>query len=84
MGQSFGKPQFPSKEDITLSTKLADFVPLDSWFTFYTLKLQPSFLNEDISRWPESGAYQTSITNIQAINVINDCVERGIKLSSDV
>ena len=25
-GKCFGKPQFPSKEDITLSTELADFV----------------------------------------------------------
>ena len=80
----FGKPQFPPKEGITLSTKLAYFVLLDSWFMFYALKLQPSFLNEEVSRWPESGAYQASITNIQAINVINDCAERGIKLSSDV
>ena len=66
-GTGFGKPLFPSKEDITLSTKLADFVLLDSWFTFYALKLQPSFLNEDVSRWPESGTYQSLITNIQAI-----------------
>jgi hypothetical protein len=82
-GTGFGKPQFLANDNITLSSKLADFVLVDSWFTFYTLKLQPSFLHEEITCWPESAAYQTSLANVQAINVINDCAERGIKLSND-
>lgn len=80
-GTGFGKPVFPS--DISLDTNLSDLVERDSWFTFHILKLNPDFLSEDVTDWPESAAFQDSKTNLQALNVINDSAERGVKLSSD-
>lgn len=80
-GAGFGKPKFPST--ISLSSTLADLVTPDSWFIFNILDLDSGFLAEDVSQWPLSAAYQTSVVNVQAINVINDCAERGVKLSAD-
>jgi hypothetical protein len=80
-GTDFGKPKFPTT--ITLSTTLADLVGVDSWFVFEILKLDPEFLTEDVEAWSTSAAYQSSLKNLQAVNVVNDCAERGVKLSSD-
>jgi hypothetical protein len=80
-GTGFGKPVFPST--VTPSTTLADLAGPDSWFTFHILELNPEFLNEDVSDWPQHAAYQASAVNLQAVNVINDGAERGVKLSSD-
>jgi hypothetical protein len=80
-GRGFGKPKFPTT--ITLSTTLADLVGVDSWFVFEILKLDPDFLTEEVEAWSTSVAYQSSLKNLQAINVVNDCAERGVKLSSD-
>ena len=30
-----------------------------------------------------SPAYQQSLVNVKAVNVINDCAKRGVKLSAD-
>ena len=80
-GTGYGKPKFPT--NITTSTTLADLVGTDSWFLFYILQLDPSFLMLDVDKWSESGAYQASLANVGAMNVINDCAERGVKLGSD-
>jgi hypothetical protein len=80
-GSGFGKPTFPTT--ITLTTTLADLVDVDSWFTFELLKLDGQFLNEAVDDWSNCASYQASLTNLQALNVVNDCAERGVKLSSD-
>ena len=80
-GTGFGKPKFPS--NIALTTSLSDLVGTDSWFLFHILQLDPQFLTDDVTNWPESASYQTLLTNLQALNVVNDWAERGVKLSSD-
>lgn len=80
-GMGFGKPVFPTT--ISPTTTLADLVGADSWFFFEILQLDPAFLAEDVDAWSESAAYQCSLKNLQAVNVVNDCAERGVKLSSD-
>jgi hypothetical protein len=80
-GTDFGKPKFP--ELVTPTTKLADLVGQDSWFIFYILKLNDRFLIEKVEDGAHHAAYQECIQHVQAINVINDCAERGVKLSSD-
>ena len=80
-GVGFGKPVFPSA--VTLTTTLADLAGPDSWFIFHILQLRPEFLSNDVVDWPQHAAYQASAVNLQALNVINDCAERGVKLSSD-
>ena len=80
-GTGFGKPKFPTS--ITLTTTLADLVTRDSWYIFHLLQLDPLFLTEDVATWSTSVAYQTSLVKLRALNVVNDCAERGVKLSSD-
>jgi len=83
-GSGFGKPVFPS--EITESTKLADLVGPDSWYTIHILEIDMSFFAEDVESWPGNPAYETSMhsmANVLSVNVINDCAERGVKLSSD-
>ena len=80
-GTGFGKPEFPS--DLSESTTLADLVSKDSWFTMYALQINHKFLEEPVAAWPESSDYQHSLRNIDALNVVNDCAERGVKLSTD-
>lgn len=80
-GMGFGKPKFPKKIDD--SSTLSDFVGIDSWFLFFILKLDSEFMVEDVKQWPNCISYQTSKTNLKGINVVNDCAERGIKLTND-
>ena len=80
-GSGFGKPKFPNF--ITISTTLADLVGSDSWYTFAVLKINSEFLTEDVSDWSSHDGYQAALTNIEALNVINDSAERGVKLSAD-
>lgn len=62
---------------------MADLAGPDSWFTFKLLKLDPGFLDLDVSDWPDSPEYQSSRENVMALNVINDPAERGVKMGSD-
>lgn len=80
-GTEFGKPKFPTT--ITLSTTLDSLVGRDSWFLFHLLKLDSQFFTADVEIWPECASYRESLINIQSLNVVNDCAERGVKLSSD-
>ena len=50
---------------------------------FEILQVDTQFLNEELSDWWSRNDYQTAMRNIEALNVINDCAERGVKLSSD-
>ena len=79
----FGKPKLTTATRITESTTLADLVAQDSWFLLNSLQIDHEFLKEPAETWSHSTSYQASLKNIDALNVVNDCAERGIKLSSD-
>lgn len=81
-GTGFGKPRFPT-DTITMSTTLADLVGPDSWFIFYNLQLDSEFLMHDVAHWAYLASFNGSLINLNSINVVNDCAERGVKLSSD-
>jgi len=49
----------------------------------HILQLDTSFLEKDVEPWPGCAAFLLSSANVLALNVINDCAERGVKLSSD-
>lgn len=66
-----------------MTKTLADFASIDSWYTFTLLQLNAEFMIEEVVNWPKSAAYQASLNNLQSLNVVNDCAERGVKLSSD-
>ena len=80
-GSGFGKPKFP--ENISESTSLADLAGSDSWFTLNLLCVNEQFFAENVEDWPLSPAYQSSVVNVGAFNVVNDSAERNVKLSSD-
>ena len=80
-GSGYGKPTFPDK--ITQSTSLADLVGPNSWFTMRILQIDDQFLTERVENWAMCDTYQTSQSNISAINVVNDAAERAVKLGSD-
>ena len=81
-GTGYGKPKFPA--DVNLSITLANLFGPDLWFTFHALHLNQEFLIEDVASWPASPAYEAVAVNVQAITVVNDCAEHGVKLSADV
>ena len=47
------------------------------------MHLEPSFLAEGVDAWPSSEGYQESLASLQAVKVVNDWFERGVKLSYD-
>lgn len=72
-GNGFGKPDFP---ELTAKTRLADLANQDSWFGMQQLHINADFLPRNVDEWPAS-------ETVQSINVVNDCAERGVKLTSD-
>lgn len=48
----------------------------------HVLQVDVSFFSEDVESWPGDRAYQASKANVLAINVVNDCAERAVKLST--
>ena len=79
-GTGFGKPKFPA---LSPTTSLADLANADCWFGLYQLDIDPSFLALGVEEWTTSEAFQVGVANVRAINVVNDCAERGVKLTSD-
>ena len=79
-GTGFGKPKFPT---LSPTTSLADLANPDCWFGMHLLHIDPTFLSLDVEDWTSSAAFQTGAVNIRAINVVNDCAERGVKATSD-
>ena len=80
-GTGFGKPAFP--KGITMDTTLADLVGDDSWAQIGLLKLDCSFLDKAVATWSEFPAYKSSAATVKSLNVVNNCAERGVKLSTD-
>ena len=79
-GTGFGKPTFPT---VDASTRLADLVSGDSWFMMNSLDIDTSFLELPVSEWQQTDAYIDGQRKEHSVNVVNDCAERGIKLTSD-
>ena len=79
-GTGFGKPTFPMVDG---STRLADLASGDSWFMINSLEIDASFLELPVSEWLQTEAYMDGHRKVHSVNVVNDCAERGIKLTSD-
>jgi hypothetical protein len=79
-GTGFGKPKFP---ELSPTTSLADLVNSDCWFGMRQLHIDPEFLSLNVDEWATNAAFQEGAANVRAINVVNDCAERGVKLTSD-
>ena len=62
-------------ENVSQNTTLADLAGKDSWFNMNILQIDDQFLTDDVDTWSQSQAYQSSLWNILAVNVV--------KLSSD-
>ncbi|KAJ8369049.1 hypothetical protein SKAU_G00090770 [Synaphobranchus kaupii] len=79
-GTDFGKPKFPT---LSPTTSLADLANPDCWFGMHQLHVDPAFLSLEVEDWATSAAFQAGAVNVRAITVVNDCAERGVKLTSD-
>ena len=79
-GTGFGKPKFPV---LSPTTRLADLANPDCWFGMHQLNIDPAFLSLNVEDWATSASFQAGVVNVRAINVVNDCAERGVKLTSD-
>ena len=79
-GTGFGKPKFPA---LSPTTRLAELANSDCWFGMHQLHIDAAFLPLAVEDWDSSASYQASSANVRAINVVNDCAERGLKLTSD-
>lgn len=76
----FGKPKFPT---LLPTTSLADLTNKDSWFGMHQLHIDPEFMSLDVKEWATNAAFKKSEVNVRAMNVVTDCAERGVKLTSD-
>ena len=66
-----------------MSTSLSDLISRDSWFFFQILQIDSSFLLESLMTWSELDSYQNGLKNVWSLNVVNDCTEHGVKLTSE-
>jgi len=68
----------------TFRTKtLSDFVTERSLNLFTAMRIDPAFLSEDTSTWPDCPDYIIAKQKITSLRVINDCAERAVKLATD-
>ena len=79
LGADFGKPKFPA---LSPSSRLADLANADCWFGIQHLHIDPALLALSAEDWVTNAAFQAGLANVQAINTVNDCAERGVKLAS--
>ena len=79
-GTAYGKPTFP---EVEVDMELCDFVSADSWQFFNLMKIDPSFLECDLSEWQNDERYLTGKKISSALKVTNDSAERGVKLAAD-
>ncbi|KAK5905378.1 hypothetical protein CesoFtcFv8_006850 [Champsocephalus esox] len=79
-GTGFGQPTFPT---LLPTTSLADLANKDCWFGIHQLHIDPECMSLDVKEWATNDAFKKSEVNVCAMNVVNDCAERGVKLTSD-
>ncbi len=79
-GTGFGKPKFPT---LLPTTSLADLANKDCWFGMHQLHIDPEFMSLDVKEWATNAGFKKSEVNVRAMNMVNDCAERGVKLTSD-
>ncbi|KAJ8400550.1 hypothetical protein AAFF_G00393190 [Aldrovandia affinis] len=79
-GTGFGKLKFPA---LSPTTSLADLANPECLFGMHQLHVVPAFLSLDVEDWATSAAFQAGAANVRTVNVVNDCAERGVKLTSD-
>ena len=82
-GTSFGKPNFPVVSKNQKNRSLSMFVGPDSLGFFRILRLESEFLKYPSSEWSNRSSYQHAKKVVDAIQVVNDAAERGVKLASD-
>ena len=79
-GFGFGKPVFPN---INAAIKVEDLVSQDSWQFFKHMKINPTFLTKPVDSWMEDTNYVQGKEKVDALKVVNDSAERGVKLAND-
>ena len=74
-----GKPKFPSKSTISVTSKLPDFIGPRSWLAFSLLGASHEWLHLPLDQWVQDDDFN-SMSNIMAdMAVTNDAAERVFK-----
>ena len=55
----------------------------DSWQFLKHLKINPTFLTKPVVSWMEDMNYVQGKEKVDALKVVNDSAERGVKLAND-
>ena len=76
------QPSFPSAIDSSHS--LSKLVGPDSWGFFEVLRIDTSFLKMPVEQWKNEQSYQAAKMTVKNLRIVNDSVERGVKLGSDL
>ena len=83
---NFEKRYVPSKEEMSVSIyekSLSDFVSQKSKDLFSRLKIDSSFLQENVSSWEENAAFVEAKKKVFSLKAVNDTAERAVKLMQD-
>ena len=75
-----GVPTFPV---LSRSSRLVSFVGKQSWLLFDVLKIGLQWLAATPSKWEKDDEFQKAADLVRHLKVLNDLVERAIKLITD-
>lgn len=67
-------------ESITNRSQLDSYVTCRTWALFHNLRLNQSFLDNDVKEWKSDDEFVKSQSVIKQLKVVNDTAERGIAL----
>lgn len=68
---------------LVLGKSLSDFVSIKSKNLFSRLKIDSSFLQENVSSWEENTAFMEAKKQVSFLKAVNDTAERSVKLMQD-
>ena len=81
-GSGFGKPTFPDMNDLP-QQNLSELFGRESWQFFTILGIDTEFLFSPVSSWSSMESFRQAKDVVQALHVVNDAAERGVKLCHD-
>lgn len=68
---------------VQYGTPFVDYVVPSSPYLLTALNIAPGFLTKPVTEWNDDRDYIDGKTKINHLMVVNDLVERGVKLASD-
>ncbi|CAF3748530.1 unnamed protein product, partial [Rotaria socialis] len=73
----------PAQVNNISDTSLDNFVTSRSLRFFKSLQIDTDFLKQSPAQWKSCKSYLEGQEKVRALQVVNDCAERGVKLMED-